>query len=121
MYCQKCGTKIGKETTCKKCGSKLEFNRWRKYVSISLIILSIINLILAPIIGIGLLFIALLFFGTKSLSVLYFFAVILLLIAFMELLIGLYYKEWYMLLYTLINGGFGIYIFYKINDFKKEI
>lgn len=125
-YCQECGYNLNKNNDSDYDEKKL-FNfkkkEWSKTVAVWLGIWGVINLIIAsPLFGGLLIFFAVLIYASQSIKAIYGFGVVWLLLALMQLVLGVSYssESSYLIILSVINFAFGGYLIYKTRKLEED-
>lgn len=139
LKCPSCGTIVNKDyaSFCPECGLKIQkkniitgklmpFNflrekrEWPKRLAITLVIWGVINLTLtSPLWGGILIFFAVLIYASRSNKAIYAFAIIWLILAFSQLVLGVTYIDYYytnsliLILFSIVNFSFSGYTIYE--------
>lgn len=139
-YCSECGqtliegkTKEDVKSTNLDYGEKKNFeskrNDWVKRIVTICVIWGFINLVVAsPIFGGALIFFAILIYASKSFKAIYAFGVVWLLLALLQLVLGVYYtgyvfyanQGYLLILLSFINFGFGGWAIYTTRRLEEE-
>lgn len=123
-FCPECGLKIQKKNLI--TGKLMAFNvmeekkEWPKKLTISLVIWGIINLAVAsPIFGGVLILFSVLIYASRSTKAIYSFAIIWLILAFIQLVLGVTFINYYyfnsliLILFSIVNFSFAGYTIYE--------
>ena len=123
-FCPECGLKIQKKNII--TGKLMPFNflterkAWPKRLAISLVIWGVINLALtSPLWGGLLIFFAVLIYASRSNKAIYAFAMIWLILAFAQLVMGVTFIDYYytksliLILFSMVNFSFAGYTIYE--------
>lgn len=144
-YCKKCGKEVNGQF-CSECDAQIEikkddeylslkdngwqqqlngylssnnFDVWYKGISLSLLILGVLNLIFEPYSGIILLFIGMLIYFFKSLNLIMYLGLIWLIVALYQLYFGLSNINYSYMFVAVINLLFSFHVVFKVKRFRE--